>query len=129
MLSHMQLTRSLGEHIRQREERLLQSEARRSRQTLDGLLAAEFIEFASDGVAYNKVQVIDALGNEAPCQRTLTDFQMVALAENVVFVTYRATRQNAASNEIVNSLRSSIWTQRDGRWQLLFHQGTASAAP
>jgi len=125
----MQVTTSLREHIRELEERLLEPEARRSRQTLDVLLAADFIEFASDGVAYTKAEVIDALGEEAPCQRTLTGFQIVALAETVVFVTYRAARKRVASNQIVESLRSSIWTQRDGRWQLLFHQGTVSAAP
>jgi len=102
---------------------------RRPRQALDELLSDAFIEIASDGVAYSKVQVIDALEREAPHRRSLTDFQIVPLAENVVLATYRATRHGVASNEIVDSLRSSIWAQRDGRWQLLFHQGTTRAAP
>jgi hypothetical protein len=125
----MELAASLREHLRELEEQLLRPDARRSRQALDELLSDEFVEFASDGVAYDKGQVIDALEREAPCRRSLTDFQIVPLAENVILATYRATRQNVASNEIVDSLRSSIWTQRDGRWQMLFHQGTARAAP
>ena len=125
----MELAASLREHLRGLEERLLRPDVRRSRQALDELLSDEFVEFASDGVAYDRGQVIDALESEAPCRRSLTDFQIVPLAENIVLATYHATRQNIASNEIVDSLRSSIWTQRDGRWQLLFHQGTARAAP
>ena len=124
----MELAASLHEHLRELEERLLRPDARRSRQALDELLSDDFVEFASDGVAYDKAQVIDALEREVPCRRSLADFQIVPLAENVILATYSVTRQNVASNEVVDSLRSSIWTQRDGRWQLLFHQGTARAS-
>jgi hypothetical protein len=120
---------SLREHIQELEERFLQPGVRRSRQALDGLLANEFTEFASDGVAYSKDQVIDALERETLHLRSLTDFHIVALAETVVLTTYRATRKNVTLDESVDSLRSSIWTRRDGRWQLLFHQGTTRAAP
>jgi len=125
----VELAASLREHLRELEEQLLQPDVRRSRRALDELLSDEFVEFASDGVAYDKAQVIDALKREAPCRRSLTDFQIVPLAENTILATYRATRQNVASAETVDSLRSSIWMQRDGRWQLLFHQGTTRAAP
>ena len=125
----MEAAESLREHIRQLEERLLRPDVRRARQTLDGLLASEFTEFASDGVAYSKDQVIEALEREAPYVRSLTDFRIVVLAETAVLATYRTNRQNVALNESVDSLRSSIWTLRDGRWQLLFHQGTTHAAP
>ena len=125
----MELAASLREHLRELEERLLRLDTRRSRQALGELLSDDFIEFASDGVAYNKGQVIDALERETPCRRSLTEFEILPLAENVILATYRATRQNVASNEIVDSLRSSIWKQRDGRWQMLFHQGTTRVAP
>jgi hypothetical protein len=125
----MELAASLREHLRELEERLLRPDVRRSRQGLDELLSDQFVEFASDGVAYDKGQVIDALTRETPCRRSLSDFQIVPLAENVILATYRASRRDVASNAIVDSLRSSIWMQRDGRWQLLFHQGTARPAP
>jgi hypothetical protein len=125
----MELAPSMRDHIQKLEEQLLQSEIRRSRPDLEALLADDFTEFATDGAAYGKAQVIDALQREAAYQRSLTDFHIVALAETVVLATYRATRRNEALNEIVESLRSSIWTHRDGRWQLVFHQGTTSVAP
>ena len=125
----MEVVPSLRDHIRRLEEQLLQSEVRRSRPALEALLANDFTEFATDGVAYTKVQVIDALQREATSRRSLTDFHIVALADNIVLATYRAIRRNERSTETVESLRSSIWTYRDDRWQLAFHQGTTRGVP
>ena len=125
----MELASSLRDNIRNLEDQLLQPEVRRSRPALEAVLADDFTEFATDGAAYSKAQVMDALQSEAMYQRSLTDFHIVVLAENVVLATYRAIRRNEALNETVESLRSSIWTHRDGRWQLVFHQGTTRVAP
>jgi len=121
--------KSLPDQIRELEERLLRLEVRGSRQTLDELLGQEFIEFASDGTAYDKTQVIDALQTESPHQRSITEFHLVALAEDVAHATYRITKRGGTSKESTVSLRSSIWKERGGRWQLIFHQGTICAAP
>jgi len=120
---------SLQEHIRHLEERLLRPEVRRSRHTLDALLGDEFIEFASDGTAYDKPRVIDALQAESLYQRSITEFRVVALAEDLVHATYRLAKRGDPSQEPTVSLRSSIWKARDGRWQLIFHQGTVCVAP
>jgi len=123
-----QVSKSLLEHIRELEQQLLQPEVRRSRENLEELLADEFTEFASDGAAYTKAQVIDALQSELPSERSLFDFRLVALAEDVVLSTYRSTRRGDALREPVESLRSSIWKRHNDRWQIIFHQGTRSAA-
>ena len=123
----MSAASSVDDHIRQLEEQLLRPEIRRSQATLGVLLADEFVEFASDGGAYTKAQVIAALQREAAYLRSLTDFHLVALAENVVLATYRATHRDEASGEAVESLRSSVWAHRNGGWQLVFHQGTRVA--
>ena len=125
----MEPTCALRDHIRELEERLLQPDARRSRPDLDRMLASEFVEFASDGTAYDRERVIEALQHETPFRRGLTDFQVTVIAENVLLATYRASRQSGESGEVVESLRSSIWKLRDDRWQLVFHQGTLLAAP
>ena len=65
---------SLQEHIRDLEERLLRQEVRRSREALDELLADEFVEFASDGVAYDKTHVIAALQAERLINVQLQNF-------------------------------------------------------
>jgi hypothetical protein len=48
------------------------------------------------------------------------DVHAVALAPDVVLVTFRLEGPRP-------SLRSSVWVQADGRWQVRFHQGTLSA--
>ena len=108
---------------------MLRPEVRRSRQFLDELLADEFVEFASDGVAYGKAQVIDALQLEPSLHRSLAEFHLVVLAEGIVLSTYRSSKRLDASDAVVESLRSSIWKEHDGRWQMIFHQGTSCVAP
>lgn len=124
----MEPTPLLRDHIRELEEQFLMPDVRQSRHKLSRLLANEFVAFASDGAAYNKEQVIEALQREASYRRTLTEFRIVALGENVVLATYRVTRQDDTLHESVDSMRSSIWRQHDGHWQLLFHQGTTCRA-
>jgi hypothetical protein len=62
------------------------------------------------------------LRQEPPAQCFLTHFKTLVLAPGVVLVTYRAGRQHGSEA----SLRSSIWKRIDGRWQMLFHQGTVA---
>src|SRR5690349_19108975 len=115
---------SLNDHIRELEERLLRSDIRRSATALAALLADEFVEFASDGCAYTRTQVIAALQRERTFSRSLAEFRLVALADHAVLATYRALRRDESSGEVVESLRSSVWTHRKDQWELLFHQGT-----
>lgn len=47
------------------------------------------------------------------------------LAGELALVTYRAARPANASGEAARqTLRSSLWLRRNGRWQIRFHQGT-----
>lgn len=48
------------------------------------------------------------------------DFNVKLLASDIVLATYRTLR-NKDSNLV---LRSSIWKNIQGHWQLIFHQGT-----
>jgi hypothetical protein len=54
-------------------------------------------------------------------------FKTLVLAPGVVLVTYRAVRYRGGAASPESSLRSSIWKQIDGRWQMRFHQGTAAS--
>ena len=67
---------------------------------------------------------------EPTVHRSLLDFNTSVLAPGAVLVTYRTVRQGAVPDEQpIHSLRSSIWKLIDGRWQMLFHQGTRSQEP
>lgn len=112
------------EFFRRLEERLLQPFVRKSAKEIAELLADDFIEFGSSGRIFNRQQIIDALQQESALQISLTDFSARILANDVVLVNYRAIRHGVAENRKASSLRSSIWKLIEGRWQLVFHQGT-----
>ncbi len=118
----MEADPSVAALIRQLEERLL--EPREPLAALEELLAAEFIEFGSSGRVYDRRQAVAALQKPPTTGRFLADFKTEQLAPGVILATYRAIREGTAGKPSVHSLRSSIWKQIDGRWQMVFHQGT-----
>jgi hypothetical protein len=118
-----------ADHLRTLEERLLQPDVRRSARTIASLLADEFVEFGSSGRVFDRPQIIAALRDEPPIERVLSDFRSTVLAPGVVLVTYRIARRTAADESSQHLLRSSIWKLIDGRWQMVFHQGTLSPTP
>jgi hypothetical protein len=112
--------------FRDLEERLMQPAIRRSPDEMSRLLASDFLEFGRSGRTYDRTAIIRSLSEagESDGSPTVSDFVTRALAEDVVLVTYRTVRHDAAAGEEIHSLRSSIWKRTDGRWQMAFHQGT-----
>lgn len=109
---------ALAEALEALERQLLDPELRKSQQFLESVLADDFKEFGASGRVYDRRKVIESLLKETPSERSLTDFQAIALGPNVILATYRATEGDSAS------LRSSIWVLRESRWTMTFHQGT-----
>lgn len=114
--------------LKRLEGRLQLPSVRTSRHQLDLLLANEFVEFASSGKIFNKRQVIAALladpASSRPRYATLQNVKMTRLADDVALLTYRSLKSQPGSPHPVRAHRSSIWKRIDGRWQMVFHQGT-----
>ena len=114
--------------LRELEEHLLTAEGRASTATVDALLADDFVEFGSSGMAFEKQDVIEALAEEGAdgheYQRITGDWAVRDLAEGVALVTYRVTSNDLTEGSSLTSLRSSIWKRFDGSWRMVFHQGT-----
>lgn len=117
-----------AEIIRRFEERLFQPEVRNSPDEIADLLADDFIEFGSSGRIFNKREIIASIKSEPPVHRSLTDFHAKKISSDVILVTYRVARRVDDDKQEVHTLRSSIWKMNDGRWQMIFHQGTPSIA-
>jgi hypothetical protein len=115
---------STEELLRSLEKRLLQGDVRNSREALAGLLAEEFVEFGSSGTIYTRSEAIDALAVSVPARWTITDFHCILPAPDIALVTFRAARIVGPDTPAEFSLRSSLWRETSGRWQLWFHQGT-----
>lgn len=119
------------EVFRALELRLHRPEVRRSPEAVCALLADTFVEFGSSGTVYDKASIIEALAGEPAAEAALTPdvhhFAVQTIAPDVVLVTYRSSRR-ADGTAKRTTLRSSIWKLIDGRWQMLFHQGTVVPA-
>jgi hypothetical protein len=115
---------NLATELRRSEETLLDPAVRRNRAQVERLLAEDFLEFGSSGRVWTRDQIFDLLAMETYTPFTIEDFACARLSEDVALVTYRAVHKDAQSGDEIASLRSSIWTKKQGIWRLRFHQGT-----
>jgi hypothetical protein len=104
------------------ETSLHKSDIRNSVEITSALLADAFVEFGSSGRVWNKSSIVESMrGEERHDQEIVVeDFVARELASDVVLVTYMSRRSTGG----LPVLRSSIWKRSDGRWQMIFHQGT-----
>jgi hypothetical protein len=110
------------------EKSLHRREVRNAAQIVDQLLADDFVEIGRSGRVYDKTQILSALAAESGVVAVETDnFQFRTIADGVVLLTYVTRTTDGAGSRA--ALRSSIWKQIDGRWQMLFHQGTPTDVP
>lgn len=123
----MAVPRETQIEIRSLEERLANPLPGDSRESLAAIFAGGFREFGSSGRVFDADMVLGALGGVA--QRpsrppiSLEGFRVERVAPNVILATYLA-RVVAGPGWKPPTLRSSLWCKREGRWQIVFHQGT-----
>jgi hypothetical protein len=87
-------------------------------------LAEDFLEYGSSGNIFDKNAQLEAVREGKTVTNsiryTVTDFNIKVLAPGVVLATYHTLRHN--DQQLAN--RSSIWKEIEGKWQMIFHQGT-----
>jgi hypothetical protein len=109
--------------LRRLEEKMFEPTVRHNAKELGEIIADDFIEMGRDGRPYTKGRIIAELQQEAPFERTLSEFGSREVSPQVFLVTYRAQRRDPRTGQIRHTRRSSIWRQTDGRWQMAFHRG------
>lgn len=115
---------SLAEDLLELEKKLLDPELRRSPDQLAHLLADDFIEFGSSGHALDKRRILFLLRKQQPSHLLIEEFRVIDIGPAAALVTYRACTESGRTTAAQYSLRSSLWMQRNGAWQMVFHQGT-----
>ncbi|MEC4725872.1 nuclear transport factor 2 family protein [Shewanella sp. D64] len=107
---------------------LLKSEVRTSAKELASLIHDDFLEFGGSGTRFGKQEILSQLPLVRSPEYCATDFELRMLAPDLAQLLYRATM--IKPNEFITrySLRSSLWKEEEGRWQLIFHQGTSCEA-
>ncbi len=116
---------TLTSHLLSLELQLLTPQTRANPSALTTLLTPDFREFGASGRIFTREAILHLLQTETDCiPPEITHFEARELTPTLALVTYQTTRPNATGQPTPTSIRSSLWTLRDGRWQLLFHQGT-----
>lgn len=98
---------------------LLTPEKRQDTAFLRRVLHPDFIEFGASGRTWTRKSIIadlTSVSSETSIEATAMTARRIDTG--TVFITYRT---DCAGRR---SLRSSIWVQHQGRWTILFHQGT-----
>lgn len=82
----------------------------------------------SSGTVYDKAVIIEALAQEAPSDSIplpeMHDFTVKAIEADYILVLYLCVRRSNGAKPDKTTIRSSIWRRSNGRWMMLFHQGT-----
>lgn len=90
------------------------------------MLAADFVEVEPDGV-YDKAGSIKGVQTFDASKAVLSDFKSANIDADAAVVTYVSTIPGMAPK---GERHSTIWVNRDGKWQaVLHHGGTPVAAP
>lgn len=119
------MTNEQIQQFKELETSLHKKEVRNSPERVAELIDDDFNEFSKSGGVFNKHDTLVGLaGEQLDLQIEVSDFNVRELSAAVVLVTYTASMLDTDNVTIVTTRRSSIWINRDGRWQMMFHQGT-----
>ena len=115
----------LENHILKLENQLLKFETRQSSEKISELLSDDFIEFCSSGTIYhyNKGDVFEKKINLFE----IKDFNVKELSTDCILATYKVIKHSESKENMKYSLRSSIWKYLNGKWKMIFHQGTLTS--
>ena len=119
----------LKNHILKLENDLLKPEIRQSVEEVSELLSDGFTEFTSSGYIYNynTGQVIDEGTDLQDMDWKIRDFEINQLSKDCILATYILIKDSELDENRKCSLRSSIWKCFDGKWKMIFHQGTLTS--
>jgi hypothetical protein len=114
---------SLEQLLLEYETKLMDPDVRRSEKAGD-FIADDFMEFAGNGHIFNKADALAMMRRHVVRTLKVEEFNVRELSPSIVLVTYRVRSQGFGGAPGRLSVRSSIWVQRNGKWQVTFHQAT-----
>lgn len=115
------------EQIKNLELDLLSANVRRDHARLAELIAEDFVEIGASGSVFNKDALLTHLPNEREITLKADHINCKPLSPTAILIIYRCIHTERDSQSY--SRRSSIWSLRNGSWQILYHQGTKCEPP
>jgi len=114
---------ALTAELKALELRLLEPAVRGNPEAVAELLAPEFTEYGASGQVFDRAAILAALAAEGTkVARRISRFSVRPLGPDAALATCRVKRADG-----FETLRSSVWQRREGRWLMVFHQGTQAA--
>ena len=115
---------NIKEIIFELENKLQQPIVRKSVEQLNDLISEDLIEFGSSGLVYTKRDVLGNLPFTPEIKFVMTDFKINKLSADIIQTTFKTEKMDVQTGKISRSLRSSLWRNENGKWRMIFHQGT-----
>jgi hypothetical protein len=106
------------------ETELQKDEVRISVERLDELISDDFKEITSSGDVTNKQDCFVNLPSAPKIDFIMTDFQTRELTPDLVQSFFKTEKTVIETGKKSFSKRSSIWKNENGKWKMIFHQGT-----
>ncbi|WP_284620808.1 nuclear transport factor 2 family protein [Aquabacterium humicola] len=119
---------SLVQQLQALEVELHHPGVRCSRERLEQLLHPDFVEVGRSGASYTRETIVSYLTtSESSPTVESSNFEATLLAPGAALLTYRSAHRSSSGFLSLHALRSSLWLNVEGRWQLRYHQGTPAA--
>lgn len=120
---------SIKQLIFQLEKDLLKSEIRKSSQKIKEIIANDFIEITSSGSEYyyKDGDIFQEVNDNCELIWEIMDYKVKRLSDDCILAIYKVIKHSESDERKKYSLRSSIWKYYDGKWKLVFHQGTLTS--
>jgi hypothetical protein len=94
---------------------------------LEAMTVADFFEIGASGRIYSREHVIERVlarheRDEPVLEHEIEEFFVREIGPNAYLATY--TMQLPDGPATRTTRRASVWTDRSGHWQVIYHQGT-----
>lgn len=106
------------------ETLLQQPDVRKSVEKLDEIVSDDLKEITSSGMVSNKQDCLVNLPAAPDIDFVMTDFSVRELAPNLFQTFFKTQKTVVGADKVSYSSRSSIWKNENGKWKMIFHQGT-----
>lgn len=123
----MEATGEIVAELRSREPVFHDEPCEDARDRLERLMVGDFFEIGASGRIYTRENVIERVlsrheHNDPAAESEIDDFSVREIGPHAYIATYTLTLLDGHAKRI--SRRASVWTDRAGHWQVLYHQGT-----
>lgn len=105
------------------EQQLHNHEVRSDPAQISKLLGQDFYEFAPSGKVLSREDIITRPPPREDSSLETRNFKMTELSAGLALLTSISKKTNADGSSL-QYLRSSVWKNHNGKWQIEFHQGT-----